>query len=419
LTWLSAATGTTTNTVSVSAALGSLPPGIYTGNVVLTVPGAPNSPLTVPVTFTVAPVVPLADLGSSAGSLLFTASAPGATPAPQTFSVVNTGGSAALGFTATASTNSGGAWLSITPSTGVSPQTITVTVNTAPGGTNLPQGGYNGTITIGPAPGSAASNTVTVPVGLAINAPAIEPGGVVGAAIFNASVSSGSIVSLFGVNLATSTASAPSTPLPTTLAGTTVTITGTTTTGAPFSGSAPLFYVSPTQINAQIPPNLTGTVTITVVSGTTTGVSTTVTLNAVSPGIFVASGTQGAILNQDYSANTSTNPAAAGSFILIYATGLGPTSPALAAGAPGATSAPFNLTVDPVTVSINGQNATVAFSGAAPGFVGLFQLNAQIPAGTPAGNTVPVQLTVQPPSGSAVSSNIVTICVKTSAPEGQ
>jgi uncharacterized protein (TIGR03437 family) len=245
------------------------------------------------------------------------------------------------------------------------------------------------------------------------------PGGVVGAAIFNASVSSGSIISLFGVNLATSTASAPSTPLPSTLAGTTVTITGTTTLGAPFTGTAPLFYVSPTQINAQIPPNLTGTVTITVVSGTTTGVSTTVTLNTVSPGIFVATGTQGAILNQDYSPNSSTNPAAAGTTILIYTTGLGPTNPALAAGLPGATSPPFNLTVYPLTVSINGQAAAVSFSGAAPGFVGLFQINAQIPAGTPAGNSVPVQLSVQAPGSPAVSSNTVTICVKASEPQGQ
>ncbi len=138
------------------------------------------------------------------------------------------------------------------------------------------------------------------------------------------------------MNLAATTVSATSTPLPTSLGGTTVTISGTATGGTPFTGVIPLFYVSPLQINAQIPPNLVGSVTITVVSGTTTGVSTTVTLNSVSPGIFVASGTQGAILNQDFSPNSSTNPAASGSVILIYATGLGPTNPPLAAGQAGA-----------------------------------------------------------------------------------
>src|SRR5579871_78097 len=416
--WLSVTTlgGTNSASLAVSASTGTLAFGSYTGSIVVTATGTtsstPNSTLTIPVTLTVGPAVTAA-LGATPNSLVFVTTASGPAPGSQTVSISNTSGTAALGFTVAATTASGGNWLSVTPTTGTSTATITVSVSTSVNGTALAPGPYTGTITVSPVAGSPASNTVTIPVGFAVNAPAILPGGVVSGAIFNATVSAGSIISLFGENLATATTSATATPLPTTLGGTSVSITGTTTTGAPFTGLLPLFYVSPLQINAQLPPNLAGTATITVTNSTIAGISTTVAISALSPAIFLAgaTGTQGAILNSDLSVNSPTNAAAAGSVIVIYATGLGPTNPPLAAGAAGATSAPFNLTVDTVTATVNGQNAPVSFSGAAPGFVGLFQINAQVPAGTPAGNSVPVQLTA-----AGVASNTVTICVK-AAPE--
>jgi adhesin/invasin len=335
--------------------------------------------------------------------LLFSTTVNGS-PAAQTVDVSNTTGSGSVGFTVATATSSGGNWLSVSTTTDTTPVTLSVSVNT----TNLAQGGYNGTITLKPLSSANATNSqVVIQVGLAISAPAVEPGGVVNAAIFSTSISPGSIISLFGVNLATSTVSAPSTPLPTTLGGTQVLVNGV---------AAPLFYVSPTQVNAQLPDGISGTVTITVISGTITGVTTTVQVTSFSPGIFAVAGaqgqigapnSQGAILNSDLTPNSSTNPAASGSVIVIYATGLGPTTPPLAAGQPGSSSAPYNTLANPVTVSVNGQSAAVSFEGAAPGFVGLFQINASIPAGTPPGNSVPVQLSVL-----GVSSNAVTICVK-------
>ncbi len=146
------------------------------------------------------------------------------------------------------------------------------------------------------------------------------------AAIFKTSLSPGSIVSVFGTNLSNSTASATNTPLPTTLAGTQVLVDDI---------PAPLFYVSPSQINLQLPSGSGGSVTVKVISGTTTGVTTTILLSNESPGIFITSGTQGAVLNQDSSVNSPTNPAPVGSVIVIYATGLGTTSPPLAAGQVG------------------------------------------------------------------------------------
>lgn len=96
------------------------------------------------------------------------------------------------------------------------------------------------------------------------------------------------------------------------------------------------------------------------------------------------------MLNQDYSPNSADKPAATGSVIQIFATGLGVTTPAAATGQPGATAEPFHRTVLTPAVLVNGVPAEVLFSALAPNFVGLYQVNARVPAGTPAGNAVPL-----------------------------
>jgi len=395
--------GTAVFTVSVDSS--QLTAGIYAGTISVAAPGAVPTPQAVPVTVTVTAPQNPPTLAVNPTGLLFTTAAPNAPPPPaQTFTVQNIGGGGPIGFTITPSTTTGGNWLFLTNGTGTTFVTpAVISVSATPG--SLAQGGYNGSITLNATTTGVSNGTIVVPAGLSINAPAIEPGGLVNAAIFNATASSGSIVSIFGVNLCTTTQSAPSTPLPVTLGGTQVLVNGV---------AVPLFYVSPTQINAQIPEGVTGNVTVTVVSGTTTGVTTTVAVTGEAPGIFVASGTQGAVLDFNYTPNSPTAPATVGSVIQIYATGLGATNPPLASGQAGSVNPPFNLTVDTVTVQINGQNATVVFSGAAPGFVGLFQVNAIVPAGTPAGNNVSLQLSI-----SGQQSNSVTICVAGSDPNGQ
>src|SRR5205814_5351732 len=120
---------------------------------------------------------------------------------------------------------------------------------------------YQGTITINATGSSNAANSPqTLPVILSVDAPLIGTNGIVNGASFSrdAIVSPGSIVSLFGVNLALATQSASALPLPTTLAGTQVLVGGT---------AAPLFYVSPTQINFQMPTEAVGaSVSVIVVS---------------------------------------------------------------------------------------------------------------------------------------------------------
>jgi len=69
----------------------------------------------------------------------------------------------------------------------------------------------------------------------------------------------------------------------------------------------------------------------------------------------------------------------------------------------------------PVDVIIDGQNADVSFAGLAPGFTGLYQVNAQIPGSASAGDTISVQIAIHLPDGTVAKTNIVTIAVAAAA----
>jgi hypothetical protein len=139
--WLSAtpASSTTPGTESVSVNPTGLAPGTYNGTVTVTSSGASNSPLSVPVTLTVAAQP---NLTVSPSSLTFNFQIGGTAPASQTVSVGSTG--AALSYTVTSSTVSGGSWLSATPASSTTPGTETVSVNTS----GLAAGTYTGTVRI-------------------------------------------------------------------------------------------------------------------------------------------------------------------------------------------------------------------------------------------------------------------------------
>jgi adhesin/invasin len=89
----------------------------------------------------------------------------------------------------------------------------------------------------------------------------------------------------------------------------------------------------------------------------------------------------------------ASSPAKTGDTLVIYAVGLGPVTPALKSGDP----APFT-TLEPITgtpgVTIAGVQAKVVFAGLTPGFSGLYQVNALVPAGITPGNRVPVTVSV-------------------------
>jgi uncharacterized protein (TIGR03437 family) len=185
-------------------------------------------------------------------------------------------------------------------------------------------------------------------------------------------VAPGSWASAYG-NFAGVTTTVATTPtFPTTLGGVTVSVGGT---------NAPIYFVSSGQINFLLPYATTAglkTVAITTPSGTLNG---NVRVIVSAPGLFIKdqqTPPKGAILNQDGVENTQSVPARRGSVIAIYATGPGPLSRAPVDGGP-APSDPLITTSQTPQVYIAGVEAQVQFSGLAPTFAGLWQINAVVP----------------------------------------
>jgi uncharacterized protein (TIGR03437 family) len=215
----------------------------------------------------------------------------------------------------------------------------------------------------------------------------------------NGAVSPGGIVAIFGSNFAAATAGANGTPLPTMLSNTSVTMNGT---------AVPLFYVNSGQINAQVPFEIpTGNVAIQVSVGSQATIAQNATVSAASPGIFTinSQGTgDGAFLHANYLPVNATNPAVASETILIYCTGLGVTTPKVTTGSAAPSNPPgLAMVASLPLVLIGGKPSFVSFAGLAPGFVGLYQINAQIPAGLLAGSQ---QVTVQM---NGIQGNITTV----------
>jgi uncharacterized protein (TIGR03437 family) len=224
-------------------------------------------------------------------------------------------------------------------------------------------------------------------------------------------LSPGSLVSLLGTGLAASTATASTVPLPDSIAGVSVTFSGIT---------APLQFVSPGQINLQVPwrvePGITDIV-VTVSGHTSAAFGAHV--GPVSPGIFtIPSGSRQALaINSDGSIagdygsipGVRTAPASVGNTLTILATGLGLVTPAITDGA--ASSDQVRTTVVTPTVLVSGFPALVTFSGLSPQFVGVNQINIVVPEGawgpSGGGGECPIQIEL----GGIRSSDKVTIAV--------
>jgi uncharacterized protein (TIGR03437 family) len=167
---------------------------------------------------------------------------------------------------------------------------------------------------------------------------------------------------------------------------------------------APLLYVSATQIAGIVPYAVDGKSSTQVVleyRGQQSA-ALTVPVAASSPAIFMLdTNRQGAILNQDNSVNGAGNPAAIGSYIVVFGTGEGQTDPAGVDGK--VANAVYPKPKLPVSLSIGGVDAPIAYAGAAPsGVAGAFQVNAVVPPGVTPGSAVPVVLNVGGVSSPAV-----------------
>jgi len=267
----------------------------------------------------------------------------------------------------------------------VSPSEITAIV---------PAGATTGKVRVTTPSGTLSSNIPFTPI-LSIN-----PGGVVNDASYAAPVAPGSVAAVYGGFLLSSPSAAMSLPLPVNLSGLSMQFEG--------GSQAPLFYASGGQVNIQVPWELAGQTQsslVVSVSGQTSAPQV-VNLATFAPGIFSvnAQGTgQGAILDTSYKLVDTSNPATAGStYIQIYGTGLGPVSNQPPSGSPATSSQLAETTTTP-TVTIGNVPAQVLFSGLAPGFVGLYQVNAQVPAATPSGAAVPVVISIGDKTSNAVT----------------
>ncbi len=241
--------------------------------------------------------------------------------------------------------------------------------------------------------------------GVNAQTPEVLAGGVVNGASFanGQPVTPGSLISIFGNNLAATTTLADSIPLSTVLGNVSVTFNNV---------SAPMLAVFPSngpglsQINAQVPvdalpPGVTsGTVTMVVTRDGVSSEPEQVQIAPTSPGIFsVNFGVGQAIaINLDGSLaapvgsipGLATHPAKRGDYVIILATGLGAVDPPISSGSNSLDQ--IRRTVETPTVLFGGVPSTPDFSGLSGEFVGVNQLNVIVPPGAPAGDTVSLQI---------------------------
>ena len=229
--------------------------------------------------------------------------------------------------------------------------------------------------------------------------PYILPSGIVnGAGVTpQAVLAPGSVASVFGVNLASATAVGNSSPMAQTLGGVTARI------GAQM---LPLFFVSPAQINFQLPPGLPpGAQTLTVSAPGQPDVEQVFQVAADAPGIFlssVADGvTFGLVTHPDGSLVTSAAPAQAGETLTLFGTGFGQTVPARPEGF-AVPALPVYFLTDPVTVQVGGVSSALSSAYAWPGAVGVDVLQFVVPAGLPSATNAPLTVTINGAVSNAV-----------------
>ena len=226
--------------------------------------------------------------------------------------------------------------------------------------------------------------------------PKLTHEGVVSAASFESQVplAPGSIISVFGEALSEGVGEALTLPLGTELAGTSITLAGR---------PLPMLFASERQINAMVPYGIAINTRhhLLVRRGTTISQPIPLSVAAAQPAIFLTRpgmSTQGHVYRFVDDATqilaAPGDPVGADDVLIIYASGLGAVDPPVDAGLEAPGQEPFARTVNRVKVTIGDVRAKVFFSGLAPGFTGLYQVNAFVPEGVASGEAVPVVLEV-------------------------
>ena len=250
----------------------------------------------------------------------------------------------------------------------------------------------SGTVTLN-APNSVMANMITVPY--------IAPAGIMNGVgqTPSAAVAPGSLIMIFGQSLASVVQIGPVNPMAQTIAGTSVTIN---------NSILPLMFVSPQQINAQLPSNLPdGKYTLEVQNTGQPEISGTLTVARDAPGLFtnmVGSTAYAMAYHADGSMVTTSSPAVAGETISFLGTGFGPYQTPVFDGFFPPNPPP--AVVDAVVLSVGGQKLT-SKSTAAPGFAGVVNTQFEVPSSLGSGPSVPLEVTIN-----GVDSNTVLLPIQ-------
>ncbi len=268
---------------------------------------------------------------------------------------------------------------------------------------------------------------------LTAQVPTVNQGGVLNGASYSTTNPPGSLIVIFGTNMSSKAGvllSASTTPLSMSLKNSSDTIS------VKINGkAAPMYYASTTQTSVQLPWEISGgNASIVVTRNGTPSAAQQLQVGQFSPGIFTVTqnGKGMALAFNGVPITVNGKPALAiaqptgsvpglpavpakvGDHLFVYCTGLGAVTPQIADGAaPCAlsgckTTDKQRKTSTQPKVLVGGVSAHVEFSGLAPQFVGVYQLNFQVPAGVPTGNAVPIQIQI----GGASSPDGVTIAVQ-------
>lgn len=249
-----------------------------------------------------------------------------------------------------------------------------------------------------PVPISSGSWTYTIPASSIVTFVAgqsISAAGVTNAASYQPQISPGALATVFGAGFSSATTTADA-PWPTSAGTVKVTVNGQ---------PAPLYYVSPGQIDFQVPwETPVGMASIVVAVNGSLSNTVEVPVAAAGPGLFTNRDGSAAVRNYpDYSLNLPSNPASRGGIITAYLTGSGPVYPPVADGAV-APSTTLVQSTSSYSATVGSANAQVLFLGLAPGFVGLVQANIAIPLSlTPGTYPLTVWIDGQPSNAGTIS----------------
>jgi uncharacterized protein (TIGR03437 family) len=212
---------------------------------------------------------------------------------------------------------------------------------------------------------------------------------VVNAADSSSAVAPGGLVTVWGSQLSPVNIATSEIPVPTSLADSCLSVNGVL---------APMLFVSPNQINAQLPFEVTGNATMVLHTPGGTSNDLDFTVLPTAPSVFhtgVAgpeTGIPTVVRAKPNTLVTPSNPIHRGDAIVIYATGLGATLPPLATGL-AAPSTPLLVAAVEPDVSLDGLALPLYYAGPTPGEVGVYQINALVPGWAPTGMQLPLTIT--------------------------